>query len=435
MKLSHFVNVIELDNNRYLLLKPRSPPIVIDEEALGVLKRPENGPQEVINLFKKYGIITELKTEEEIALLYGSLGQESQSSKGRYGIAMTYNCNFACIYCYERKIKRENTIRKELVDRFYEIAKYKLDRSEIIPSIGITGGEPLLDDHEDILEYILRRGSKDGFVFDIISNGYMLSEYADLLSKYNVKVVKVTIDGPKRVHNARRPHITRRGTFDRIIEGIKAATQKGIFVTIFTNIDSQNIDHIPQLVNELREEGVNTPILLKRVNERSGARYPFMLPPDEYFQKVLSLLRKYDLPNVGIYEFDAFYQDLFKAISNGEPLPGRLKYCGATNGNVLIFDPRGDLYPCDYTLGNKELRVGTYYPEFKLNRNYLLWINRSVNNIPQCFGCKLAPFCAGGCPMEAYNATGTFYSPYCSETKYLFEYIKLRVSKYGGMLK
>jgi len=170
------------------------------------------------------------------------------------------------------------------------------------------------------------------------------------------------------------------------------------------NVDAQNINYIPQLVNELNKNEINATILLKRVNERSGARYPFALTPKEYFKRVFKIIKEHRLKDVLIYEFDVFYANLLNALSSGTPIPARLRYCGGVNPNVLIFDPRGDIYSCDYVLGDKRFSVGTYYPEFKLN------------------------LCSGGCPMEAYRTHGTLYKPYCEETKYLFEYIKLWLS-------
>jgi len=431
MRLSYFANIVDLGDGKYLLLRPGSPPLVVDRDVVDVLNDPSKAPDDVVDVLSRHGILTDLLPEEERALAFSLFGNGS-SGVGRYSVAITYNCNFACVYCYERKIKKENTITLEMVDKFYEIATSKLKEGRISRNIGITGGEPLMNEHADVLEYILSEGKRRGFAFDVISNGYELVDFVDLLRKNNVLAVKVTIDGPREIHNRRRIHINRSGTFDRILEGVKAATEKGITITIFVNVDSQNVESIPELVSSLREEDVDSLILLKRVNERSGVRYPFALSPEEYFARVFRIIREHNLHNVGLYEFDVFYSDFLNAVFGGKPIPGRLKYCGATQGDVMIFDPRGDLYPCDYLLGNRSFRIGTYFPEFKLNRNHLLWSNRSADRIPKCFGCKLAPICAGGCPMEAYARHGTIYAPYCDEFRYLFEYVKLKLSMIAG---
>ncbi len=426
MHLSYFTNIIPLTGNEYLLLKPGSKPLIVDGEVVETIKTPSCTPKEVINTLAKEGFLTNLKPREEIALFYNFLEESNIQTKGRYSIAITYKCNFACTYCYEKGINREDTISREMIDRFYEIAIN--DKDKIRDSIGITGGEPLMYGNAEILEYLLRGGKRRGFSFDVITNGYELIEFLDMLKKNNVKIVKVTLDGPKEVHDKRRIHRKDRGTYDKILDGIKEAQANGIKVTIFVNVDAQNINYIPQLVNELNKNGINATILLKRVNERSGARYPLALTPNEYFGRVFKIIKEHRLKDVLIYEFDVFYMDLLNALSSGTPIPARLGYCGGVIPNVLIFDPRGDIYPCDYILGDKRFAIGTYYPEFKLNVNYYLWKNRTVSKIKECFNCKLSLLCLGGCPMEAYKTCGTLYKPYCEETKYLFEYIKLWLS-------
>lgn len=407
---------------------PGSRPLLIDEDVVKVITNLNSAPSEVVKTLMAEGFITNLRHEEEIALSYSVLEQNETRINGKYNIAITYDCNFVCTYCYERRIRSEGTVKvnKEMIDRFYEISVREKDK--IIESIGITGGEPLMYGNAEILEYFLREGKRRGFSFDIITNGYELIEFLDMLKKNNVKIVKVTLDGPKEVHDKRRIHRKDGGTYDKILDGIKEAQANGIKVTIFVNVDAQNINYIPQLLDELNKNEINAKILLKRVNERSGSEYPHTLNPKEYFERVFKIIKDHRLKDVSIYEFDVFYANLLNALSSGTPIPARLRYCGGVTPNVLIFDPKGDIYPCDYVLGDKRFSVGTYYPEFKLNVNYYLWKNRTVSKIKECFNCKLSLLCSGGCPMEAYKTYGTLYKPYCEETKYLFEYIKLWLS-------
>ncbi|USS39898.1 radical SAM protein [Thermococcus aggregans] len=426
MNLSFFVNITKLNDHEYLLLKPNSRPLIVDKEVVRTIRNLNNAPREVVEILTKEGFITNLKPEEEIALFYSFLEQNEPQIRGKYSIAITYNCNFACTYCYERGINKESTISRDMIDKFYEISTN--DRDKIKNNIGITGGEPLMYENAEILEYFLREGKRRGFTFDVITNGYELTEFLDMLKKNNVKIVKVTLDGPKEIHDKRRIHRKDRETYDKILDGIKEAQDRGIKVTIFVNVDSQNINYIPQLVNELKENEIDAPILLKRVNERSGVRYPLALSPKEYFERMFKIIKEHRLKDVLIYEFDVFYANLLNALSLGTPIPARLRYCGGASPSVLIFDPRGDIYSCDYVLGDKRFSVGTYYPEFKLNVNYYLWKNRTASKIKECFNCKLSLLCSGGCPMEAYRTHGTLYKPYCEETKYLFEYIKLWLS-------
>jgi len=233
MYLSYFTNIVSLTETEYLLLRPGSRPLMVDKDVVEAIENLNSAPQNIIGTLWEEDVLTNLTPEEEIALFYNFLEENNIQTKGRYSIAITYNCNFACTYCYERKIRSECTVRvnREMIDRFYEISVKEKDK--IIESIGIAGGEPLMYENAEILEYFLREGKRRGFSFDIITNSYELIEFLDMLKKNNVKIVKVTLDGPKEVHDKRRIHRKDGGTYDKILDGIKEAQANGIKVTIF----------------------------------------------------------------------------------------------------------------------------------------------------------------------------------------------------------
>jgi len=416
MKLSYYTNIIKLKEDKYLLLKPFSRPIVVDNEVVDSLNGNSISDNKLADILNKENFTTQLEKEEEIALLWSFL--EKQKTGGRYSIALTYDCNFRCIYCYEKNVKNNITMTKKMVDKFIDI----LLKDEIKGSIGITGGEPLLEENRDILKYLFQKG--DGLKFDIISNGYELSNFIDLLSNYNITSIKGSLDGPKEIHDKRRVHYSGRDTFDVIIRGIKEALDVGLKIVIYVNVDSQNIDKIEELTQYLKENNIETPILLKRVNDRSGFKYPYILTPEEYFAKIFQLLKKESL-DIYIYEFEALLKNLFKSLRDGSILIPKLRYCGGCEPNVLIFDPMGDIYCCDYILGNEEYKIGTYYPKFEFNNNYYLWKNRTASKIKECYDCKLAPLCGGGCALEAKNRDGTIYKSYCKETEPLIDYLPI----------
>lgn len=163
MCLSNFVTIVKLNTDECLLLKPNSRLLIVDREVVKAIKDLNNAPKEVVEVLTKEGFLTNLKPEEEVALFYSFLEQNESQIKGKYSIAITYNCNFACTYCYERNISKDSTISREMIDRFYEIAFS--NRDKIRDSIGITGGEPLMYENAEILEYLLREGKRKRICF------------------------------------------------------------------------------------------------------------------------------------------------------------------------------------------------------------------------------------------------------------------------------
>ena len=68
MRLSSLVNIVQLNETDYLILKPNSRPLIVDREVIEAIRNLNNTPKEVVEVLTKEGFITNLKLEEEIAL-------------------------------------------------------------------------------------------------------------------------------------------------------------------------------------------------------------------------------------------------------------------------------------------------------------------------------------------------------------------------------
>src|SRR5204862_5629581 len=108
------------------------------------------------------------------------------------------------------------------------------------------GGAPLLN--LPVMYYLAERLALAAKAFGveqritIITNGLLLSrEIVDRLLPYGLKGVKITLDGDRDTHNRMRPLRGGQGTFDRIIENVKAVADH-IGVAIGGNFDEQSAD-------------------------------------------------------------------------------------------------------------------------------------------------------------------------------------------------
>lgn len=170
-------------------------------------------------------------------------------------IAPTLACNMACAYCYESE--KKSKMKPEVVSSLINFVRKRADSLQHV-DICWYGGEPLLalDVIEEITNELLRLGKEKGFRYSssMISNGYLLTpEVADKLVQLKVSVVQITIDGPARMHNQKRPLKNGRESFDRIIENIQYAVGKmgvGIRVNVDTSFSS---DVIAELLTELKQ--------------------------------------------------------------------------------------------------------------------------------------------------------------------------------------
>ena len=62
-----------------------------------------------------------------------------------------------------------------------------------------------------------------------------------------MKEVQVTLDGPRELHDARRPHKDGGGTFDRIAAGVDALLEAGVPVNLRVVADRENLPRLPEL--------------------------------------------------------------------------------------------------------------------------------------------------------------------------------------------
>ena len=121
----------------------------------------------------------------------------------------TYDCNFACEYCFERNREKTNSaelIQDEVVKQIVQIAEKSTNKSF---KLTFFGGEPLLvykkclQISSEVKKVVEKREAK--YSAFIVTNGYLLTEnIAKQLSRVGITHAQVTIDGDKSTHNRQR---------------------------------------------------------------------------------------------------------------------------------------------------------------------------------------------------------------------------------------
>ena len=118
-------------------------------------------------------------------------------------------------------------------------------------TVNISGGEPLLKENYEIVQYIVGKGKALGYRFIAVTNAYDLDCFASLLGQDMISGLQVTLDGMPQHHNRRRIHRDGSPTFDRIMHNISLALDKGCDVSIRIEVissivrrDKSNMDGI-----------------------------------------------------------------------------------------------------------------------------------------------------------------------------------------------
>ncbi len=419
MRLSSYIIPTKVDNDKYLLVHGYTGAVdLVDSavaECLSVYANvdvPEAAFDENIKTtLMSRGYLTEKSIQEEydyVSRMADLLHRKSMLSFAGFTFVVTYDCNFRCPYCFERESVCSRlggrSMTREVVDAAYK-AIDAVNKSRLRPSRYITlfGGEPLLKENLAIVEYIVGKGVEQGFKFRAITNSYDLNYFAHLLSNDKINSVQTTIDGMAEMHNSKRVHRDGVPTFDRIIENMKIALDKGIEVGVRFNTDKSNfqeMDALKQYLNELGYADTGRLVFdsARLINHEDNKLDESFFTQKEFVKEHAKNKFEYGCKDFGTYS------KLYKAISTGKPLPYKASFCGAQHGS-LVFDPFYRIYPCWEVIGEKEHETG-YYKDGAIvwnEENLSRWNNSFVSNIPECQGCKCALLCGGGCPAHSFN--------------------------------
>jgi len=118
----------------------------------------------------------------------------------------------------------------------------------------------------------------------------------------------------------------------------------------------------------------------------------------------------------------------------------RPDHCGASTGRILIFDPMGDIYPCNNVVGQRQHRVGTCLPMLTWDDAVQArWSARTAGRMTGLTDCKYALFCGGGCLFDAQVRHGSIAAKECDCNEFAGAFANLvrtshaRISRSGAL--
>ena len=325
-------------------------------------------------------------------------------------IAPTMACNFRCVYCFEQGHYGERLMDEETQKNLMDFVKKHIAG---VKSLYVTwfGGEPLIG--MPVIEGLSRQlielceEKEITYSAGIVTNGYLLTkENAERLKECQVGRVQITLDGPKEIHDVRRPLVNGNGTYDIIMKNIMDVKEV-LPISLRINVDYDNIAEANKVMNFLREKD-----MLKYVSPYLGLVEPYN---DNYQEdKCFSdeMYSKYNLK---------FLIDNHIPLQKTYPR-ARMNHCIADACNGWVIDDTGKIYKCWNDIGIPEKAIGN----INLGDNYLQrtdLIEKYSSFEPtlydECKECKLLPICIGGCPHSRMEGRRV-----CEQRKfYMQEYL------------
>lgn len=418
----------------YLLYNPLSGAVdLADASEIRALEDIVSGSEperEFIEYLRSRGYVFDSKEEEDelIAFKYKEFQEAMAQSPVQLFLIPTYGCNLACTYCFQEGIKKKKAlIDSATIEAFFTSVDKKFGSAPVKPFVTLFGGEPLIDtpNHREAIRQIIAGCNERGYELAVVTNGYDLKEYLDLLGQAAIKEIQVTLDGDRETHDARRFTKGREGTFDKILESLSGAVERGFPINLRTVVDKSNLMGLVKLAELLDAKGwLDLP--QERFKTQIGRNYELidancsegLLSQLELWQNVVKLSENYPL-------LRKFHQPQFKGMKylvlTGETSLPSFDTCPACKGE-WVYDLYGDIYGCTASCGREEYKLGTFYPAEQLDMKQVeQWTGRNVLQMEECRDCPTSLICGGGCGVVAKEKNGRILSPDCRPIKELLE--------------
>ena len=321
-------------------------------------------------------------------------------------VLTTYACNLACVYCVEEGV-RDPVFMDSDTARL--TASYVLERARAqgLRRIALTfyGGEPLLNPEalREVASTLATACPPAGlaFGFGLITNGTLLTpELIDELTALGLAGLKVTLDGDRHSHDARRPFGNGRGSFEAILERIEAVADR-TGVEIGCNVDDGNAEGILALLDELVRRGLAgrlRKVTFKPVSpspaDRRGLAPTAELScgwADPAAMRRLAGLRA-------------------AAIERGLPVEEGIgvHVCDAlSSDSSFAIDPRGVLYRCPGFVGRPDFSAGDIHGAARDD-------GLRPGQWRRCADCPLVPLCGDSCAFGAWVRFGDPVALHCN---------------------
>lgn len=314
-------------------------------------------------------------------------------------IALTYDCQNRCQFCYAASPYRDGEHRlmttaevKRVMDRIYHEAH--------VPSLSFTGGEATL--RRDLPE-LIGYGHDLGFRMNLISNGLRAAQadYAATLARAGLDSAQISIEAATALLHD--DIVGRQGSFAKTVAGVANLRKLGLHVHTNTTLCAQNLDSADDIVRfvarklDLRTLSMNMVI-------RTGVALGSSTMEVSYQQvadRLPSLLEVARAEGVTLVWYSPIPYCVFNPVLHDLGA----KSCACVDG-ILSVDPSGQVLPCSSFAEGLGLLLTTPFERIYRSRAARYWREKRFVP-PVCEDCPDVDICGGGCPLY-WDEAGSF---------------------------
>lgn len=347
---------------------------------------------------------------------------------------LTDRCNLRCKYCYLPHKQEDMTVgvgKASLKSAFNSAVIHGY------PSVKIkfSGGEPLLafPTLQKLHDYAQKIAQQQGIRLreTILSNGTLLTkELARSISQMNIGLM-ISMDGLDEIHNNQRPFANGDGSSEKVIEAIEIAQEEEITPEISITVTAKSVKGLPKTIEWILKKGLpfkinffrenDLSLSLESINEKNEAIINGMITAFETIEKLM--------PKESLLNSLADRADLSKP---------HLRTCGVGQ-NYLVFNQYGQVAKCQMQMQDLINNANSSDPLQAVRKDKKGVQNVSVNEKEECAECEWRYWCTGGCPLQTYQSTNSYFrkSPNCNIYKAIYPKMifleSIRICKTNGL--
>ncbi len=339
-------------------------------------------------------------------------------------------CNLDCTYCFylekENLYPRGNDFRMsdEVLESF---VRQKIENHQV-PKVSFAwqGGEPTLlgvDFFRKVVKLQNKYANGKEIENSFQTNGVLINDEWCSFFKENNFLIGLSIDGPEEIHNVYRLTKSGKGSFKKVMEGLKLLKKHQVDFNTLTCVQKDNAYKPLEVYNFLKEAGSGfmqfIPIVERVAFDASGNDLTLVLPdypaesqvtgwsvePEQYGEFLIAIFDEWVKKDVG-QQFVQIFDIALEAWFGMEP---SLCVFRRTCGEAMAIEHNGDLYSCDHYV----------YPENKLgnlmesplealitSEKQIKFGKDKLDKLPKyCRECDVRFVCNGECPKHRFIKT------------------------------
>jgi uncharacterized protein len=329
-------------------------------------------------------------------------------------------CNCRCDYCFYLKKKGlypGSTFR--MSDEVMESYIRQTIAAHGTPEVSITwqGGEPTLMGLEffrravEVEKKHVRPGQR--ISNSLQTNGVLIDrEWCHFLHDNNF-LVGLSLDGPRRLHDAYRRDKAGKSTFDRVVRAARLMQEHAVEFNILCTVNAANswspLDVYRFFRDELGARYIQLIPIVEKEDEagsRQGRRLTeCTVEPAQYGRFLIEIFDEWVRRDVGTV-FVTFFDSTLASYVYGE---STLCVLRRECGDALALEHNGDLYVCDHFV-EPDYRLGniteTPLAELVASERQRRFGRAKSDSLPRvCRECRFLFTCHGECPKNRILAT------------------------------